>query len=247
MEDRIDEHGLQVAQMVERNMNPVNAYLNTMHVKADVVRVELDALNARVPKLATQINEVAAELKRSDEAGRERTSGLSVRVDALVASVADLGDRGTTRHREMTESVDGLRQEFGKKLTTVGESITGAAVELESLRQVEVATLARNLSTLEQKVAKWVHAHPLPAKVSEARIYSLEARLAEETDARLNIEQQVGMRSGRLSHLHTPRAVSGEPPLLPHLPPQPWDGGSGGRSSLYDSYRQQVARQGSVI
>eukprot|EP00971_Amphidinium_carterae_P160517 3182241-Amphidinium_carterae.1 len=40
-------------------------------------------------------------------------------------------------------------------------------------------------------VRRWVHAHPLPAKISEARLYSLETRLAQEMDARLQFEDRM--------------------------------------------------------
>jgi len=106
---------------------------------------------------------------------------------------------------------------------------------------------------LQQQVSKWVQAHPLPAKVSEARLYSLEARLAEETNARLNIEAQIGMSGGTLvASLVTPRTgTGGEHLVLPHLaplpgaalPPQGFGGEAGGRSMQYDNYRQQSGRQ----
>merc|ERR1712087_81144 len=66
---------------------------------------------------------------------------------------------------------------------------------LENMKQGQVSTLAHDLSALEQKVAKWVHAHPLPAKVGEARLYSLEARLKEEMHARLELEMMIKDKS----------------------------------------------------
>jgi len=60
-------------------------------------------------------------------------------------------------------------------------SISGTAEALEAVKHKDFADLSKELTTLEQKVAKWIHTHPMPAKVSEARLYSLEFRLAEET------------------------------------------------------------------
>jgi len=241
MEERIDDHGAQLVRMLEKNLSPVNAYLNRMHVKADAARAELDALNVRVPKLAMRIDEVADELRICDELTRTRADELTGKVDSLTTSVGEL-QAGAERHEhELIGGLEGARQEFGGQLGEVRSSLSRTAGELESLRANDVGTISKNVSSLEQKVAKWVHALPLPAKVSEARLFSLEARLAEETDARLNIEHQVGLKGGRFSLALTPRQLDGS--ILPQLPGD----GPGGRTAMYDAYRQSqhTSRQGS--
>lgn len=221
-DDRITEHGLQVSQTLERSLNPVNAYLNTMHVKADVVRVELDNLNALTPKLSSSIEDVAAELRRSDTASSSRAVELGDRVDTLVQSVTDLGAKGEAQNAALSDGLGGLSRDLGEQIGVVRSSLGETAHALESTRRGELASLTKDLAFLEQKVAKWVHAHPLPAKVSEARLYALEARLGQETDARLHLEYSFKDRLGarQSGGAFTPRSTDSQNFALPQLPGQ---------------------------
>lgn len=234
LEDRVDESGAQLARVLERNLNPVNAYLNKMGVKADTARVQLDALNLKVPLLATRLDEVATELKACDDASRTRSGSLSEQVERLNTNLSELKEGTSKRGEELGSEIVGLSQQIANYVDDTRKSLTSTSGQLESLRASEVSVIGKNLTILEHKVAKWVHAMPLPAKVSEARLFSLEARLAEETDARLNIEHVVGMKSGRLAL--TPRPADNG--MLPHLPT---DGCGGARGLFHDAHRQSYA------
>lgn len=230
-DDRIEAHSSQVSQLLERSLNPVNAYLNTMHVKSDVVRIELDSLNEKVPKLASSIEEVAAELRRSDESGRGRALELGGRVDKLVLSLSEWGEQGLARDNRLSGELEQRTEALARELAGLREALGGTADALEAAKRGDLSRLARDLSNLEQKVAKWVHAHPLPAKVSEARLFSLETRLAEETDARLHLEQHVKTARGRPLPA-TLRDATALPRLLPQQPPPPEGVPHGGRRPL---------------
>merc|ERR1711920_675315 len=107
---------------------------------------------------------------------------------------------------------------LGDQIGAVRVSLEGTAETLESVRRGQVASLAKDLTSLEQKVAKWVHAHPLPAKISEARLYALEARLSQETDARLHLEYSFKEKLGGRGAAFTPRSDS-QNFALPQLTP----------------------------
>merc|ERR1712151_1123647 len=112
-----------------------------------------------------------------------------------------------------------LTRDLGDEISAVRSSLTGTADALETLRKGDISSLAKELTSLEQKVAKWVHAHPLPAKVSEARLYALEARLAEETDARLHLEYSFNNKTNA-KHANggtTPRTHGSNNSILPNL------------------------------
>mmetsp|Transcript_68912 Transcript_68912/g.199909 ORF Transcript_68912/g.199909 Transcript_68912/m.199909 type:complete len:562 (-) Transcript_68912:68-1753(-) len=244
--ERITEHGVQVAQMVERNMNPINAYLNTMHIKSDTMRAELDALNRCTTKLSERITEVSSSLETSNDEHRDRSQSNEEETERLAKDVRELVERTKQQHADLSSSLSALEETLSGRVDAVSSSTAKAAEDLDALRRGDVGAVKADLKTLEQKVAKWIHAHPLPAKISEARLFALEARLAEESDARLTLEHQVGPRSARLPQGFTPRSYGGADggvggALLPHLPAQPWGGEAAGRSGMYDAYRLQAS------
>mmetsp|Transcript_128705 Transcript_128705/g.223206 ORF Transcript_128705/g.223206 Transcript_128705/m.223206 type:complete len:551 (+) Transcript_128705:96-1748(+) len=180
-----------LAQGVERQLNPINAYLNTMHVKADTLRVELDGVCEQLPKLMNCIDDVSTRLTVCDGEGKERSSELSGMVEDLKQGATEGREKGEADRISLTDSIQDLRHEFDDHVTDLRMGLDSAVQALESVKQEELSNVTRDLSNLEQKVARWVHATPLPAKMSEARLYSLEAKLAEEMESRLQLEETV--------------------------------------------------------
>merc|ERR1712232_1024234 len=76
-----------------------------------------------------------------------------------------------------------------------------------ALKTQEVQSLQESFLTLERKVSQWIHAAPLPVKVSEARLYSVEAQLAREIEARWLLEDNLEMKDTSLS---SPRKAAGK-------------------------------------
>lgn len=190
-ESQIEFHSGRVAEMLERNLNPVNAYLNTMHVKSDSVRTELNSLNEWVPMLSKSIDGVASDLQQRDDASRQQIAAVSVRLDEFTVSASSWDQKASAKHSELSGDMAELSRNFGAQTAVIRKDLADIAEAVEATKNTDLRSLARELSNLEQKVAKWIHANPLPAKMSEARLFSLEARLNEETDARLHLEQCV--------------------------------------------------------
>merc|ERR1712054_399955 len=65
---------------------------------------------------------------------------------------------------------------------------------LDAVQNGELSSLGTNLASLEQKAAKWVHCSQLPAKMSEARLFALESKLADEAECRLHLEEAMKER-----------------------------------------------------
>merc|ERR1711998_756109 len=63
---QIENHSSMVKKLLESSLNPINAYLNSMHIKADAVRVDLDEVIGKVPTLQSSIADVSSQLKKSD-------------------------------------------------------------------------------------------------------------------------------------------------------------------------------------
>merc|ERR1712187_282687 len=122
----------------------------------------------------------------------------------------ELSSRGEAQHNALSDGLNGLSNNLGDQIVAVRSSLTGTADALESLRKGDISSLSKDIASLEQKVAKWVHAHPLPAKVGEARLYSLEARLKEEMDARMELEIMIKDQSN-----HNNSKLSTALPQLP--------------------------------
>jgi uncharacterized phage infection (PIP) family protein YhgE len=198
-DEKIEDHSCQVANLVEKHINPVNAYLNTLHVRTDVLRVELDGLSERMPKLASNVEEVASNLQNSIEANAAQTDSFSNQIEEISQSLVQCFDKGDAMHSQLGESIQSIASSLGEKIGSLRDGFQVSAQAIESLKFEDLARLSKDLFNLEQKVAKWVHAHPLPTKISEARLFSLEARLNEEMDARMLFESKVRVRAGPLT------------------------------------------------
>jgi len=192
--EQINTHSDNFTQLLEGQLNPITAYLNNMHVKADAVRVELDQVSAKVPLLHSTIDDVASQLQRSSEEGRERSSSISARLDEFLKSSTQGLQRIETQSLGRADSLKDSCQELGSRVTELRTMLEDTSQALESLKGGELSNLGRNLMTLEHKVAKWVHSSQLPAKVSEARLYALESKIADETESRLLLEEAVKER-----------------------------------------------------
>eukprot|EP00928_Gymnodinium_smaydae_P030631 TRINITY_DN22723_c1_g5_i1.p1 TRINITY_DN22723_c1_g5~~TRINITY_DN22723_c1_g5_i1.p1 ORF type:complete len:518 (-),score=145.83 TRINITY_DN22723_c1_g5_i1:74-1627(-) len=189
--EAIEDHSTRVGALLEGSLSPVNAYLNSMHVRVDTLRADVDLLSVAVPRLQTRHDETRAQLQRCEEETKKADGELSGRIDDLGTQARESVTAELERSAAAAETVETLRRDLSTELSGLGASLMNARSDIERIRAEELAGVARELSILEQKVAKWIHAHPLPAKISEARLYALEARLAEETDARLLFEETV--------------------------------------------------------
>jgi len=119
------------------------------------------------------------------------------------------------RSKVVADTIKALSVETGQQIGTLRSSIREAGEALEALKKDELAGLSQEIVNLEQKVAKWVHAGPLPAKLSEARLYSMEVRLTEETEARLLLETKLKSKARTTSGSLTARE---QPASLPKIP-----------------------------
>mmetsp|Transcript_29807 Transcript_29807/g.81783 ORF Transcript_29807/g.81783 Transcript_29807/m.81783 type:complete len:532 (-) Transcript_29807:151-1746(-) len=211
-EERIEEYNNRVGQLLERHLNPVNAYLNAMHVKVDGVRVDVDSLAKDMPELAGRLETVGTKLQNWEGDSKAKDDELGCRIEGLSDAAEEQQRLNASKREEIISSVADLREEFGNKVGDLSSFLQSMASDLENLRKGELFNVQDGISVLEQKVAKWIHAHPLPAKISEARLYALEARLAEEMDARLMFEETIKGKSDAglaLPNLKTPRMKNG--------------------------------------
>ncbi|CAE7476342.1 unnamed protein product [Symbiodinium pilosum] len=208
-DERIEDHSNQVAKMVEGHMNPLNAYLNTMHVKTDVMRVDIDKLRDQAPRLVSKIEEILSRLAEVDKEHKFKGSELDAAVDGLSNQMAAHATRHDEQHAGLSTLLKDMSDSLDARIADIRTCAESTAESLEMVKREDLSGLARELLTLDQKVAKWVHATPLPAKISEARLYSLEARLADEMDARLALENKVRR------HQLTPRNTTEDSDLVP--------------------------------
>lgn len=238
-DDKVEDYRSQVAKMVEGHMNPLNAYLNTMHVKTDVIRVDLDKLRDQAPTLVSSIQEIMKKLEELQQAHETKASELHESMDDMKINMADNVDRHDGQHEKLSKAMQDMSDALELRLKAITEFADKTSESLELVKREDLSGLARELLLLDQKVAKWVHSNPLPAKISEARLYSLEARLADEMDARIAFESKVqrGMQS--------PRRLTGqsEDLVLPQLQLSQESFGPGYAKNGPPSGRRRLSRE----
>lgn len=206
MSQQVSELGETVRNSLESGLNPVHAFLNSIHVKTNTMRADVDQLQKQVPQLQTGIEDATGESRQFEKDGIERHRQLSVRLDELTMQSSENIEKAGRERADIATANRQLRQEVGEHLEKVHQSLTINAEAVEALRQTELPRVCREFLALEEKVAKWVRTDPMPSKISEARLYSLEARLAQEMEARLLFEE--GARKSGLSPAHSSLAGS---------------------------------------
>eukprot|EP00927_Polykrikos_kofoidii_P025758 TRINITY_DN23080_c0_g1_i1.p1 TRINITY_DN23080_c0_g1~~TRINITY_DN23080_c0_g1_i1.p1 ORF type:complete len:655 (-),score=108.58 TRINITY_DN23080_c0_g1_i1:34-1998(-) len=197
-EESIEEHSLRVKQLLERSLNPVNAFLNSMRVRADVARSDLDGVISQLPAISGRIADALQEIRKCAEA--DETRALALAQHLVDVRSAQEGDRGNakTRYEALDKSLAELGEKWMGDLRQVQESVGAATREYDAFKRKDFKHLGKDVSILEQKVMSLMNENVLPSKLSEARLYALELRLAEETDARLQLEVDIHARSGRV-------------------------------------------------
>jgi hypothetical protein len=190
-EERIEEHSSKVAHLLESSLNPVNAYLNELRVKADSLRVDVDKLDLALPKLIIRLDQVQTAIDRAEEERCESDRRFSERLGAMdesaVAQELALAEQGTSIGKRLQDLQDYSDGHF----ENISAALEGTEEALRSTRESDIPKIAVDIAALEQKIGRWIHANPLPLKISEARIFAIERRLADETDARLKLESMV--------------------------------------------------------
>lgn len=178
-------------QMFEREVTPINAYLNTMHIKADVMRVELDEVSLQVPRLHANIKNVSAELHRSETAAREKAVSIKNHIEEVSNASSKRFERCDMERSMLADDFQNFCHDLNDSMASLRGLQESTSQSLNSVRHGDLSHLSQEVTTLEQKIAKWVHCAPLPAKVSEARLYALEARMADEMESRLELQDVI--------------------------------------------------------
>lgn len=201
IKEHMDKHSNDVKQMFEREVNPINAYLNKMHIKADEARVELDGLSMVIPRLQSTIAGVSSQLKDCDNENQARTAGINNRVDEVIRSSLDSFERSDASRETLGDNLTYVSRDLNTRIASLQSLQDSMLKTLDTLRFEEVGKLNNDLHSLEQKVVKWIHSAPLPTKVSEARLYALEATLAEEVESRFQLQED--LKEGAMLRLGT--------------------------------------------
>jgi len=232
--EHVEEHSKKIADLLERSLTPISSYLNAMHVKADAVRVDLDAVRLQLPGVSSRVEEVDVELKAHSGKTQEHHLELGASLDSLRGATESIEANASERCDALAGSIFEIGERIDAEVGNMTGTLEGTTQEVDMMRRLDIGSLRKDLQGLEQKVAKWIYAEPLPSKLSEARLYSLEARLAEETDSRLLLEEQVKTSGGGLA----PFSMRGDSRILA--------GGSLNLPKLAKSSDRRQLKDGSV-
>jgi hypothetical protein len=191
LKSHIDHLGSSFRQLLDRTLIPVNAYMNTMHVKADTVRFDLDQVSAQVPVLQSRINDVASDLSRFNVEVDNRSTEISRRLDDLGETSLEGFRRSDSERSRLSDTLHALHNALGSRVGELRTQLEDTSQALEFVKYDDINHLGKSLTSLEHRVAQWVHSAPLPAKVSEARLFALEAKMTDEMNYRLQLEEVV--------------------------------------------------------
>jgi hypothetical protein len=220
-EDHMDRHSHEVMNIMQNNLTPVTQYLNSMHVKSDEVKAQLTAIQKEVPVLQHGLEEARTLIRQHEQERHNEFLLHDGRIEGLEESARKHHDQFITERHAWTSSIQDSKKDIDAQVDFLHEKLKGTDGVQED-HSDRMVNLDESLNHLQQKVAKWVHLQPLPVKVSEARLYALEARINEEIDRRLQLEARVETPATSRPHSRA-AAASPMPPMptgLPKLPPK---------------------------
>lgn len=216
-DQRMDKHNADVMGIMESTLNPVTAYLNSMHVKADDVKAKLNVIQKQVPVLETGLDEARNFIKQLEEYDHNQFLLHNGRIEGLEGCVEKHNEQFREERAFFFSSIQNSKNEVNARVDEVNDRFK-QSYDVQEDQANRVVNLEDSLSQLQQKVAKWVHTQPLPVKVSEARIFALEARINEEIDRRLQLEARVETPALTATPAYSrPPTSQGVAPGLPKL------------------------------
>eukprot|EP00913_Durusdinium_trenchii_P016989 g15974.t1 len=140
-DERVEDYSNQVAKMVEGHMNPLNAYLNTMHVKIDVIRVDLDKLKDQAPRFAASIEQVTKKLQDVEEVHESKSSELNGSMEDLRETMAKNVERHDGQHGQLSKSMKELSQDLERRLVETRSFAERTSESLELVKQEDLSGL----------------------------------------------------------------------------------------------------------
>lgn len=223
-DQRMDRHNTEILGIMQSNLTPVTSYLNSMHVKADEVKAQLTAIQKEVPVLESGLEETRMLIKEHEHERHSQFLLHDGRIQGLEGCVQKHNEQFLTERAAWTSSIQTSKNEVDAQVDVVKDKLK-TTDSLQEANDIRVVNIEESLAQLQQKVAKWVHTQPLPLKVSEARIFALEARINEEIDRRLQLEARVDTPltapSTRPYSRGSPSPAPGLPKLAKSVTPVP--------------------------
>lgn len=220
-DQRMDRHNTEVLSIMQSNLVPVTSYLNSMHVKADDVKAQLTVIQKELPILENGLEEARALIKALDHENHSQFLLHNGQIQGLDECVQKHNEQFLTERAMWTSSMETSKNEIDARM----HEVTGQVKATESIQEAHgnrVVIIEESMNQLQQKVAKWVHTQPLPLKVSEARIFALEARINEEIDRRLQLQAQLETPATTRPHSRfSPSPSPGLPKLAKNVTPMP--------------------------
>lgn len=206
MEQRFEQHGVETIALMKKNIAPMNAYLNSMHVRTDAMQQQLKELDNRLPELEAKFLSMVEDI-------RQRHDDQSIETQRSTALVGQLRQNMEEQHMELecekqawAMELKDTSKQFHEHLEDLSGSVEQIRNGLQSLEKGRFEKMTHALRSLDQKVTTWIGNNSLPAKISEARLYALESKLNEEAKSRFKLES-------RLSVLASASTEIGESPL----------------------------------
>lgn len=192
-----------VKTLLVDNLNPVNAYMNTMHVNISRNRMELDEFAKQVPELQVGLKAAIEKLGHCQEDNQEQRQQLGVQLKVLISENRTAAQKGERELGELQDTVGHLQKDFSGHLEQLHTMLAGNSEALENIKQGDLARVNREFLTLEQKVAKWIRTDPMPTKINEARLYALEAQLAQQMESHMLLEENQRSYTQMSSQIHS--------------------------------------------
>lgn len=215
--EKVAEVNLNMKTVLEQSLNPVNAYLNTMHVGAGTMRMEIDDMSKKVSSVLTRIEAVSEQLQSCEELGNKREIKFGDRLQTLIHETHE-GVQKLEQARDVFKaSAKEMQDQMGVQIQDLQHKQASDSEAIEALRKSDLPKITREFLELEQKVAKWICTETMPGKINEARLYALESRLAHEMESRLLLEEFTRERVvSQLSVVTSAVSNSGKLPMNSH-------------------------------
>jgi len=204
----LGQHGEEMAGLMKKNIDPMSSYLNAMHVKADAMQEQLDGIDKRLPEMQAQLQAYHRLLEAEHDQHLLDSQTTKELLDELQQSVEQQRKQLQDERRTSITELDNATKQLHERLEDLGSRVQQVREGMQTLEKGRFEKMTHALSTLDQKVAAWISNNALPAKISDARLYTLESRLNEEATRRFKLESRLSTFESASTELDSPTLPS---------------------------------------
>jgi len=166
---------------IVKTVNPILAQVNSLavgQVNIDERLRSAEEVKSTVPEIQGALERLEQSLQDTASHSAQARSAISGRIDDLTKQIYEEAQNTASKREIIMRKVVETGDAFSKELKEVMDALEKTHADISD-GQSQSMRLREEVTDLDNKMTKWVESKYLPAKISEARLFSLERNLEQ--------------------------------------------------------------------